>query len=125
VKSGELAIHRKNTLRFIEDRPTSVVLTPRTKQDTPAGGSKWTDGTPRAAQTFRIIELGMMTTPPVIQLTNGTQRQVEYWLLGAHDAAMATGDYWTDGNLTFEVGEVVRDNGYETRGLVAERGKQG
>lgn len=125
MKPAILAIHRKNTVRFIAENPFEVALTPRSKQEQPTGGWKWEVGDQRDVQTLRIIELGMLATPPVIQLTNGKQTTVEYWLLGPHDAEMAKGDFWIDGEgHVWEVGHVIRDNGYEVRGLVAERGEQ-
>lgn len=120
---AELAILQKNTISFIADRPSAIVLTPRSKEETAGGGWKYEIGAARDEQTLRIIELGMLSTPPVIILSNGKQRAVEYWLLGPHDAEMEIWDFWEDGDKTWEIGHVIRDNGYETRGLVAERGE--
>lgn len=124
MDSTELTINRLNTTAFISAKPTSLILTPRERVKTPGGGFKYEDRTPRSAQTFRIIELGMQSTPPIMTLTDGKQREVDFWLLGEWDAAMAVDDWWRaeDGREWF-VGDIVRDNGYETRGLVAERGK--
>jgi hypothetical protein len=124
MNTFELKMHRVNTTAFIGHRPTSVILVPIEKVDTPAGGYKVNDLPPRDPQTFRIIELGQSSTPPVLQLTDGSQREAEFWLLGEHDAQIAIGDHWTaiDGRH-WEVGDLVRSNDYETRALVAERGK--
>lgn len=124
---SELDINRKNTLAFIAAKPSTLALTARTKEDTPGGGWKWVVAdNPREPQTMRIIEMGTQVTPPIITLTNGKQREVEFWLLGAHDAVMEIGDFWvaTDGTQrVWEVGDIVRSNDYEVRGLVAERGE--
>lgn len=121
---AELDILRKNTVWFIADRPSAIVLTPRTKDETDGGGWKWIPGMARAPQTLRIIELGMMTTPPILQLTNGKERKAEFWLLGPYDAAMDKGDFWVaDDDRVWEIGDIIRDNDYEIRGLVAERGE--
>jgi hypothetical protein len=121
---AELEINRKNTVAFIAARPSEVTLTPRTKTETSGGGWKWVVGAPREPQTLRIIELGMQVTPPILELSNGKQRRVDFWLLGPHDATIEVGDFWVaEDGRTWEVGEVVRDNGYEVRGLVAERGE--
>lgn len=125
----ELQYHRLNTEAFISVKATSIVLTPQTKQPTPSGGYKMVDGTPRPAQMFRIIELGANQTPPILQLTDGTQREAEFWLLGKWDAVVDIDDWWemvdpATGNLRqWLVGDIVRPNGYEVRGLVTERGK--
>lgn len=120
----ELAIHRANTADFIGQRPTSLTLTPYERQRTDGGGFKFVQLPPRPPQTFRIIELGMKSAPQILQLTDGQQRVVVFWLLGAHDAAVERDDFWTarDGR-EWRVGDVIRSNGYETRAVVVERGK--
>lgn len=120
----ETDLNRLNTAAFIAVKPTSLILTPRERVKTPGGGYKFEDRTPRTAQTFRIIELGMMSTPPVLTLTDGKQRVVNFWLLGEWDCAMEIDDWWkAEDGREWVVGDIVRDNGYETRGLVVERGK--
>lgn len=123
MDATELKYHRLNTTAFIAVKPETIVLVPRLKVDTPAGGYKFEDQPPRDPQTFRIVEFGLSQTPPVIELTDGSQRVAEFLLLGEHDAEVAIDDHWLaiDGR-TWVVGEVVRDNQYETRALVTERG---
>lgn len=120
----EQSVNRLNTTAFIAVRPSEIILTPRERAKTTGGGWKYEEKTPRAPQTFRIIELGMNTTPPILTLTDGKQREAEFWLLGEWDAAVEIDDIWTatDGRV-WQVGDIVRDNGYETRALVTERGK--
>lgn len=119
----ELDIHRKNTRAFIAVKPSIVVLTPQTNVRKPGGGYSIVQGTPRDPQTMRIIELGMVQTPQVLNLTDGKQREARFWLLGEFSAQMATGDFWrSDDGRLWEIGDIVRENGYEQRGLVAERG---
>lgn len=120
----ELSINRLNTQAFINAKPSSIALIPQDKEPTPAGGFKLVPKTARSAQTMRIIELGLNQSPPIIVLTDGKQREAAFWLLGLHDAAMAVNDYWVaaDGR-EWLVGDIVRSNQYETRGLVTERGK--
>lgn len=118
----ELGLHRANTDAFIAFRPSTLVLTPVTRQRLPAGGFKEVSGTPRAAQVFRITE---PTAPniPILLTQDGSQREVDYFLLGRYDADIAVGDWWRELGREWTVAEVVRDNGYETRALVWERGK--
>ena len=120
----ELQYHRINTTAFISMKPSIVTLIPQDKIRTPAGGYKFQDSAPRQPQVMRIIELGMNQTPPIIQLTDGTQREVDFWLLGEWDADIAVDDHWKNGDdREWLVGDIVRPNGYETRALVVERGK--
>ncbi len=120
----EQTVNRLNTKAFIDVRPSEIILTPRDRVKTTGGGWKYEERPPRAPQTFRIIELGMTTTPPILTLTDGKQREAEFWLLGEWDAAVEVDDIWTaaDGRV-WRVGDIIRDNGYETRALVTERGK--
>lgn len=124
MDATELKYHRLNTEAFIGVKPSSIALVPQTRERTAAGGYKDTPGDPRTTQTFRIIELGMNQSPPILVLTDGKQREAAFWLLGKHDAVMEVNDFWTapDGR-EWLVGDIVRDNGYEVRGLVTERGK--
>lgn len=127
----ELEVNRKNTSAFIAVKPTTIALCPRKRIATPGGGFKYEDQPLRAPQTFRIIELGMQTTPPILTLTDGKQREAEFWLLGEWNAEVQIDDYWTEfannntgrTDRTWIVGDVVRTNFYEVRALVAERGK--
>lgn len=120
----ELSVNRLNTQAFIGAKPSSIVLVPQTKEETKAGGFKLVSGAPKAPQILRIIELGLNQNPPMITLQDGKQREASFWLLGCHDADMAINDYWTaqDGR-EWLIGDIVRPNGYEVRGLVSERGK--
>jgi hypothetical protein len=123
MEAIELEIHRANTLAFIAAKPTSVTLIPiASKTRKPSGGYTVTDGTARDPQQMRIIELGARGEPATVKLQDGTEREVNFWLLGAHDAAVAIGDHWTEGVRVWEIGDIIRDNQYEVRALVAERG---
>jgi hypothetical protein len=123
MEAHELAVHRVNTTAYIAANPTTIVLIPiATKVRTPSGGWTTSDGAPRTPQTMRIIEPGARVEPATVKLQDGTERTVAFWLLGEHDAAVAIGDHWTEGTRTWEVGDIVRANHYETRALVAERG---
>lgn len=120
----ELKIHRMNTDAFIQERMTRVVLTPQNRERTAAGGYRNTDEAPRKPQEFRIIELGSSSSAPILRESEGSQRELVYWLLGSHDAIMEKDDYWkTEDGRDWIIVDVIRDNGYEVRGLVAERGR--
>lgn len=121
----ELRIHRENTKAYIDYKPTSIVLVPKTERvRTASGGWRDEDATPRQAQTFRIIEQGARSVPAEIRTQDGKVRVVDFMLLGEHDAQVAVDDHWTgeDGRI-WEVGDIMRPNGYEVRALVAERGR--
>lgn len=121
----ELDYHRKNTAAFILVRPTVISLTPVLRVRSASGGFTEVDQPPRALQTFRIIELGASSTPPILRLTDGSQREAAFELLGAWNSMMAVGDHWYDAvtGREWRIGDVVIDNGYERRGLVTERGR--
>lgn len=120
----ELQLHRQNTSAFIAVKPTQIVLIPVERvRNSGSGGYKENDLLARSEQIFRIIEVSTSSTPPIITLSDGKMREAEFLLLGEHDAAIAVNDHWSDGAREWIVGDIVRANGYETRALVAERGK--
>lgn len=121
---AELRINRLNTTVFIAARPSEIALQTQRRERTAGAGFKLVPDYPREPQTFRIIELGTQTTPPIVTLTDGKQREVAFWLLGEHDAQVARDDYWVaEDGREWLVGDIVRPNGYETRALVVERGR--
>lgn len=123
MRETELRIHRANTTAFISENPTQISLRPNLRGRTAGGGFNEQPGTPRPEQTFRVIELGMRTAPPLLRGQNGTQREARYWLLGEHDAVVALHDSWTtEDGREWEVVEILPANGYETRAVVSERG---
>lgn len=123
MDATELAIHIENTKAYISVKSSSITLTPVARVTTASGGYKNTDTFPRPAQVFRIIELSTNTTPPIITLSDGKQRSVEFLLLGLPSAAVAVDDHWLMDGREWRVGDVVRSNLYEVRAMVVERGK--
>lgn len=119
----EVKIHRLNTKAFIDHRPTIVKLARPTFERAKTGGTKAVADTPLAGQTMRIVQ--QTTSNMVVTLTDGTQREVEFVLLAEFDADMQRDDFWKDEatGRYWVIGDVVRDNEYERRGLVVERGK--
>jgi hypothetical protein len=118
----ELELNRENTAAFIAARPTQIVLTPVKRTRTGTKGFKDEDQPVRKVQTFRIIENGAPRNP-VTRGENGTQREVDFMLLGLHDAIVEVNDHWETDGRQWRVDEVVRSNGYEQRALVVERGR--
>jgi len=110
-------VQRQVTMDFIAADPVTIVLIPRTETTTPGGHKTYVDGTPRAAQTFKLSLLGSDQRP--IVTVSGQERRIEYHLIGAHDAIVAVGDHWTDADGTrFEVMGFTDGYGYETKALV-------
>ena len=119
----ELRIHRENTAAYIAFKPSSISLIPVERTRTASGGYKETDLPSRPPQTFRIIELGSNQSPPIITLQDGKQRAASFWLLGLWDANVGINDHWTAADAReWQIGDIVRANGYEMRALVVERG---
>jgi hypothetical protein len=118
----ELKMNRLNTKAFIDAKPVQLVLQRADDQRTASGGRTKGQFKDVPEQTFRIIEQGAPSAPQIINLTDGTAREVNFWLLGMHDADMQKGDSWRENGRDWIVGDIIRDNGYETRGLVTENG---
>lgn len=124
ISEAELRVNIRNTELFISQRPISLILTPLTRVRITGGGYKDVEGTPRAPQTFRIIENGMVGDDQHLQFADGQQRRQPSWLLGMPGAAVEMNDFWfAEDGRRWRVSEVIRDNGYEMRAVVEEVGK--
>lgn len=121
----ELRAQRKLTTAFIKTQPVVLTLHPRERVKQPAGGFTWTTDPegPRDPQTMRLNEptLGVGNTRPTIT-QDGIERVVEFILLGAWDAEIGVYDVFDHGGGRWEVVQLVHDNGYERRAIVARHG---
>jgi hypothetical protein len=122
--ASELAVNRRNTLRFIAARPIVLRLTTTVTNRTETGGVALSDGPLRTAQTLRLIEQASAygNSPGLLPAQDGKQRRVRFQLLGAYDSEIAVGDHWIDAGVRFEVVELLPFNGYERRGQVVQYG---
>lgn len=118
----ELLIQRKNTLKFINADPVSLVLTRESRIDTGDGGYKKGPPTEIAVQTFRLIP----QTDPIsqIQTPDGIQLITSFMLLGTHDCDMARWDEFTLNGVRMMIVGPVRPeytvlNVYERKAEVA------
>lgn len=123
----ELRIQRRLTAELIDAMAVSLVLVPRTKTNDGSGGWTWGDGTPRAAQTFHMIEFGGEGSAGLrpVRTADGTDRYASYEMLGSYDATIGLWDHFTFQGERCEVVEMFRDNGWERRALIASFGNGG
>jgi len=120
---AELAIQRKLTQRLIDALPVTLVLTPQVRVSDGSGGWSWEEGEPRTAQTFHLIEFGGGGSDlNPVRAADGSQRYAEMQLLGAWDSSMDQGDRFSYGGEEWEIIELMRNNGWERRALVARFG---
>lgn len=124
---SEISVNRENTIRFIQQNPTDIVLLTRRRQKD-GFGTRWVEGSTRESQTFRLIDQSGSSRPvPGLlpaSLPGGQQRKIEYMLLGKHDAVVEVGDYWVDeSDIRWEIEELLPDNGYEVRATVIRYGE--
>lgn len=121
--AAELRVQRRLTQALIDALPVTLVLTPRSRVSDGSGGWSWVAGSPRTEQVFHLIEFGGGGEDlQPIRTADGEQRYATFELLGAHDSAMAAGDTFLYGGQEFELVEMMRDNGWERRALVARFG---
>lgn len=116
-------MQRKVTQQFIESRPITVVLIPRTRT-VARGVATFVNGTPRPPQVMTLI----MQSPAggsIEQHTgDGTERRIDFQLLGAWNSEGDIGDHWQDSNgQWWEVTAIVPENGYERRYVIESYGK--
>lgn len=120
----ELRINRVNTLAFIAADPLSLTLQVRSAVRTPSGAYSRERQSERPAQQFKLIMQSPAGGSIEQRTEDGTERQVDYILLGAWDAEIEVGDYWDDGfGQRWEVRAIVPRNGYETRAVIEAHGK--
>lgn len=118
----DLATNRRLTKAFIDQLPTTLVLTPHRRVRGASGAFENQELPPREPQTFTIIEgggVGALPRPTVTQ--DGVERVVEFELLGEHTAELAPRDTFTHQGKEWEVIDLFYDNGYERRALVSAR----
>jgi hypothetical protein len=109
-----LAELRRNTEWFIADDPSSIVLTPHTKTREASGGYTWVAGSPRTAQTFKLIPFSL-TPDGIVRSEGGEVRNWTYFVVGTYDAEIEIGDTWSDGNTMYRVTGIVHANDYEIK----------
>jgi hypothetical protein len=120
----ELQMNRKNTKAFIAADPVVVTLQTRTPVRSAIGGWITEEGEPRAPQTFKLIMQSPAGGSLEQRTEDGTEREVDFILLGLWDAEIDIGDWWEDENDNiWEVRALVPSNGYETRAVIEAHGK--
>lgn len=117
--AAELKHLRAGTKAFIAANPVGLVLIPRTRLKS-GTGIVFQDQDPRTEQRFCLIDqsTSRAPTPGRIQTSDGSERLIEFILLGEHDSTVEVWDYWTDASGTWEVAQVFPFNGYEVRAAV-------
>lgn len=119
----EMAIHRKNTTRFINADPTEITLLAQ-GSPTIVNGTKIDNGTAaRDPQTFKIIWAGDNGIVRQISDGEGGVRRFNFIILGEFDAEMAIGDTWSNGSQKFVIEYIFPYNGYEVKGGGSSHGE--
>lgn len=119
----DLAQNRRLTKAFIDQLPTTVVLTPHRRVRGASGAFELQDLPARDPQVVTLIEqgtVGGLPRPTVTQ--DGVERVVEFELLGEWDAELDRRDTFTHQGKEWEIVDLFYDNGYERRALVSVRG---
>ena len=111
---------RQGTLWFIQQDPTTIVLTPAPKTGIgPGGGSVAVPGSPRAPQTVKLIAQGGNGQS---QGGGGEDKVYDFVIVLAHDAYIAIGDTFFLGGNRFVVESFFPDNGYEIKVAARQHG---
>lgn len=119
---NELAVQRDLTRWFIEGNPATLILTPYTRVRLPTGQWRQQAGTPRDPQVMRVVEESPATSSAaVLRLDDGTERRVEYMLVGPWNALVANGDRFVYQGTVVEVVQIDVTNQYELRASLVRR----
>lgn len=121
AREAELAIHRKNTERFIASDPSVITLIPKVATKT-AGTVGFEDGIPRDSQIFKVI---WQTDSNIQRSTSetGGVRRLDFVLVGQFTAEVAIGDYFEHGGCRYSVEWIAPPNGYEVKAGGVAHGK--
>ena len=109
----EVAVNRKLTKWFIDTDPTSLILIPRTKQDRPGGSHRFVDGPAKDPQIVKMIYPG---GDGIVVTADGKTRRFDFIIVGQHDADIAIGDHWTEGDQNYVIEYLFPFNDYEVKG---------
>lgn len=118
--SAEIRAQRKITAAFIATQPVEIALRPRTKVKKATGGYDWEEGDERDPQVLRLIEPPRPNDP--VRTADGEQHDVEFILLGAHDAVIEEYDTFDHAGKPWTIVQIYHDNGWERRAAVARHG---
>jgi hypothetical protein len=123
--TAELTLNRINTALFIAQSPRRIVLTPRVRVRTAAGGSTTEDQAERPEQVFRLIQQSPSGASIEQRTVDGeTERRIDWVLLGDWDAQVDVGDHWEEAGIWYEVMSLIPYNGYEVRANVEATGRR-
>ena len=122
VQQVELDAQRKITHAFIMSKPLELIITPRTRTVTDAGGWTYVATADRDAQNFLLIETMRQELATPTSSLDGVERKYDFMLLGEYDAIIAVGDTFTYDGDTHEVIETLFDLQYEVRAKVTRHG---
>jgi hypothetical protein len=121
----ELRVNQLNTIAFIAADPLVLTLSVRGSVRTPSGAFGRERQDERPAQTFRLLMQSPAGGSIEQRTDDGTERQVDYVLLGCWNAEVDVSDYWDDElGQRWEITSIIPSNGYETRAVVEAHGKR-
>ncbi|WPH57967.1 head-to-tail stopper [Gordonia phage LuckyLeo] len=110
-----LDLLRQQTIDFISLDPTSITLKTTAMSRTPGGGYKKMGDIDREPQIFKLIWQG---GAGATSSEDGVDSQNDMILLGAHDAEMEIGDYWTHDGVKYVIQEFLPASGYQRKAKV-------
>lgn len=120
MDSVEAALQTHITKAFIDADAVQVLLLRPGTVANGAGGTRRGVATAQSAQTVRLVP----AADPVVAQTpqvDGGASTTKYVLLGLPGMNIANGDYFLYDGHTFDVSEVRRVGGYETKATVTSR----
>ncbi|QFG08159.1 head-to-tail stopper [Gordonia phage OtterstedtS21] len=110
-----LDLLRQQTVDFINTDPTPITLKTTTMSRLPGGGYKKLGDIDREPQVFKLIWQGGSGS---VTSDDGVDSQYDMILLGAHDAEMEIGDYWTLDGVKYVIQEFLPGSGYQRKAKV-------
>lgn len=110
--ADSLQILRDSTVWFIDQDPTTIVLTRKGAQTTITGASAPTAGVPLAPQKVKLIG---RSEDGISEGEGGKDRSYEYTVLLEYTGDIKIGDTWKVGDAFWHVYALEPANGYEIK----------
>lgn len=115
IATGELLVHRANTVAFIAADSFTCTLNRRTRVPDGAGGHTFT-ATPLAPQIMRLIPLG--DGAPERMTEDGKSVRPTYMLMGAYGCDMQREDTFAKDGRQYRIVFINDNRQYEVKGEV-------
>lgn len=95
--------HVRQTEAFVAENPVDIVITPRAKEATGAGGHRWVDQPPLPSQRVRLVAIGRVTAVATRTTEDGRVVTPTHTLIAVPGTVVNPMDKFSVGSDQYEV----------------------